>query len=133
MYSQIGNRAPLHCTGVGKAVLAFLPEEQREALLNGGDLQRYTDNTLTDPDVLRAHLAQIRAQGFAIDNGEHEEHVRCIAAPLFARTGQVVGAISIAAVSYRVNLPTLLSWQPMLSERAHQLNAELAHYFDRYA
>jgi DNA-binding IclR family transcriptional regulator len=132
MYSQIGNRAPLHCTGVGKAVLAFLPEKQREAFLNSDPLRRYTDHTLAQPDVLREHLVQIRAQGYAIDNGEHEEHVRCIAMPLFARNGQVVGAVSIAAVSYRVEVPTLLSWQPLLAERVRQLNMELAHYFDRY-
>jgi DNA-binding IclR family transcriptional regulator len=131
MYSQIGNRAPLHCTGVGKAILAFLPVERRDAVL-GGHLQHYTNNTLTDPAELRTQLDQIRLQGYAIDTGEHEEHVWCIAVPLFARTGQAVGAVSIAAVSYRVDLTTLESWQPLLSERAGQLNAELAHYFDRY-
>jgi DNA-binding IclR family transcriptional regulator len=132
MYSQIGHRAPLHCTGVGKAILAYLPDEQQAAALNG-QVQRYTANTLTDPDALRAHLRQIRAQGYAIDNGEHEDNVRCIAAPLFARTGRVVGAVSIAAVSYRVDLPTLESWEPVLAESARQLNTELAHYFDRYS
>jgi len=131
MCSQIGSRAPLHCTGVGKAILAFLPEERREAMLSG-NLPRYTDHTVTDPDELREDLKQIRARGYAIDNEEHEKYVRCIAVPLFAHTGQVVGAVSIAAVSYRVDLPTLESWQPMLSERAHQLNAELMHFLDRY-
>jgi DNA-binding IclR family transcriptional regulator len=131
MYSQIGSRAPLHCTGVGKAILAFLPEERWDAELSDG-LARYTDNTLTDPDQLRENLQQIRVQGYAIDNEEHEKYVRCIAVPLFAHTGQVVGAVSIAAVSYRVDLPTLESWQPMLSDRARQLNAEVMHFLDRY-
>jgi DNA-binding IclR family transcriptional regulator len=131
MYSQIGNRAPLHCTGVGKAILAFFPEERQNLVLNR-DLTRYTANTLTDPGELRTHLDQIRCQGYAIDNGEHEENVRCIAMPLLKSAGQVVGAVSIAAVSYRVDLPTLESWQPRLAEHVRQLNTELAHCLDGY-
>jgi IclR family KDG regulon transcriptional repressor len=131
MYSQIGHRAPLHCTGVGKAILAFMPEEHQNAVLKG-DLPRYTANTLSDPGALRAHLEQIRCHGYAIDNGEHEENVRCIAMPLLTSAGRVVGAVSIAAVSYRVDLPTLESWQPLLAEHVHQLNTELAHYLDCY-
>jgi IclR family KDG regulon transcriptional repressor len=131
MYSQIGNRAPLHCTGVGKAILAFLPKERQNAVLKG-DLAHYTDNTLTDPGALRAELDYIRRQGYAIDNGEHEDNVLCIAMPLQSRAGQVVGAVSIAAVSYRVDLPTLESWQPLLLEHVNQMNTELAHYLDGY-
>jgi IclR family KDG regulon transcriptional repressor len=131
MYSRIGHRAPLHCTGVGKAILAFLPKERQELVLKCG-LPRYTANTITDPDALRAHLDQICRQGYAIDNGEHEENVRCIAMPLLSGAGKVVGAVSIAAVSYRVDLPTLESWQPLLVEQVHQLNTELAHYLDCY-
>jgi len=131
MYSQIGNRAPLHCTGVGKAILAFMPTERQELVLNG-ELRPYTSHTLTDPYKLRAHLEQIRQQGYAVDNGEHEENVRCIAMPLLTSAGRVAGAVSIAAVSYRVDLPTLESWQPLLAERVHQLNAELVHHLDYY-
>ena len=133
MYSQIGDRPPLHCTGVGKAVLAFLPKEQQDVLIDGNELQQYTQTTITDPDVLRAHLQQIRAQGYAVDDGEHEEYVRCIAVPLFARTRQVVGSVSISAVSYRVSLEDLRDWYPLLADRAQHLNAELLHYLDWYA
>ncbi len=131
MYSQIGNRAPLHCTGVGKAILAFLPSERQDLVLKG-DLRRHTAHTLVDPDTLRAHLDQIRRQGYAIDNEEHEDNVRCIAMPLVSTGGQVAGAISIAAVSYRVDVPTLESWYPPLAEHVRQLNIELAHYLDWY-
>lgn len=131
MYSQIGHRAPLHCTGVGKAILAFMPEERQNLVLTG-ELRRYTATTLTDARTMRDHLQQIRRQGYAIDNGEHEDNVRCIAMPLLRSTGQVVGAVSIAAVSYRVDLPTLESWHPLLAERIRQLNTELAYYLDCY-
>ncbi len=131
MYSQIGNRAPLYCTGVGKAILAFMPKERQELVLSG-KLQPYTAFTLTDPDELRTHLEQIRRQGYAIDNGEHEENVRCIAMPLLTSAGRVAGAVSIAAVSYRVDMPTLESWQPLLAEQVRQLNYELVHHLDYY-
>ena len=132
MYSKVGMRAPLHCTGVGKAILAQLPEEKLGLLIENGDLERYTDNTITDPVELHAHLGEIRERGFAVDDGEHEEQIRCIAAPLLARNSQVVGAMSIAAVSYRVDLPKLCSWWPRLRTHVDQLNTKLIHYFDRY-
>jgi DNA-binding IclR family transcriptional regulator len=132
MYSKIGMRAPLHCTGVGKAILAYLPDDEQSGLIENGKLERYTENTITNPVDLRAHLDEIRQCGFAVDDGEHEEHIRCIAAPLLARSSQVVGAMSIAAVSYRVDLPTLRSWWPRLHSQVDQLNTKLMHYFDRY-
>lgn len=132
MYSKIGMRVPLHCTGVGKVILAHLPEERLRQLIDNGRLEQFTENTITDPAALRRHLAEIRRLGYAIDDGEHEEPVRCIAAPLFARDRQVVGAMSIAAVSYRVELDTLRGWWPVLHAHADQLNAELVPYFDRY-
>ena len=67
MYSQIGKRAPLHCTGVGKAIFAFLPTEQRETLL-AAELERFTNNTITDPDVICSQLAQIRQCGYAVED-----------------------------------------------------------------
>lgn len=132
MYSRIGNNAPLHCTGVGKAVFAFLPEAQRQHLLYASPFKKYTPNTIVAPEKLKEHFAIVRARGYAIDDGEHEEHVRCIAVPLFSRSNQVAGAISVAAVSYRVDLDALLDWQPMLSEHGQQLSIELAHFLDRY-
>ena len=125
----IGIRAPLHCTGVGKAILAFLPPDRQEDVL-AHDLPRHTANTLTDPGALRAHLDLICRQGYAIDDEEHEDNVRCIAMPLRSSVGRVVGAISIAAVSFRVNVAMLHSWQPLLAQHVGQMNRELAHYFD---
>lgn len=132
MYSKVGMRAPLHCTGVGKAILAFLPEDRLSSLIDDGDLKGYTKNTITDPNKLRAHLAEIRERGFAVDDGEHEEQIRCIAAPLLARNSIVVGAMSVAALSFRVDMQTLRRWWPRLRTHVDQLNTNLMHYFDRY-
>jgi len=133
MYSRIGRSAPAHCTGVGKVILAHLSADRRADLLGGEALARYTPNTITDRVELEQNLAQIRQRGFAVDDGEHEESVRCLASPLFGADGRIVGAMSIATVSYRVSLPTLLSWWPILREHTAQLRAELVHYFDRYS
>jgi DNA-binding IclR family transcriptional regulator len=114
-------------------ILAHLSADRRADLLGGEALARYTPNTITDRVELEQNLAQIRQRGFAVDDGEHEESVRCLASPLFGADGRIVGAMSIATVSYRVSLPTLLSWWPILREHTAQLRAELVHYFDRYS
>jgi DNA-binding IclR family transcriptional regulator len=132
MYSRIGKRAPLYCTGVGKAILAFLPEDRIEEIVRGEPLKRYTNATIVDPDALLSHLEEIRKRGYAIDNGEHEDNILCIATPLFTRTDEVVGALSISAVSYRANLETVESWAPILEKYTNQLTSELAFFFDRY-
>ncbi|GMR10405.1 MAG: IclR family transcriptional regulator [Anaerolineae bacterium] len=132
MYSRIGLRAPAHCTGAGKAILAFLSPERLQAVLGDRPLQRHTKSTITDRRELRRHLAKVRKRRYAIDDGEHEEQVRCLATPLFASNGEPAGAISLAAVSYRVDLETLRGWWPLLRERSQALSADLSHYFDRY-
>ncbi len=131
-YSRIGRRALPHCTGVGKAILAYLPPDRFESVLEANSLERHTEKTIVDLKELQAHLAEIRERGYAVDDGEHEADVRCLAAPLFATSGAVAGAIGIDAVSYRVGMPALLSWRPMLERHAKQLSSELTHYFDRY-
>lgn len=132
MYSKIGVSVPLHCTAVGKAILAYLPDDKLDAFFRNNHLTKYSEKTITKPETLRAHLDVIRTNGYAIDDGEHEEQVLCIAAPLFARTHQVVGAVSVAAVSYRVSMEKLISWWPELRRVTNLLNTDLTGYFDRY-
>jgi IclR family acetate operon transcriptional repressor len=96
MRSRVGGRGCLHGTAVGKAMLAFLADEQRERLLARLKLKALTPATLTDPQRLRRALDQVRAQGYAVDDEENEIGIRCVGAPLFDHTAQVVGAISIS-------------------------------------
>ncbi|HET6947963.1 MAG TPA: IclR family transcriptional regulator [bacterium] len=102
MYSLIGRRSPAHCTGLGKVLLAWLPEGALEEVIRRRGLRGYTSQTITSAETLRDHLALVRQRGYAIDNGEHEELIRCAAAPVFDYTGQVVAAVSIAAVGVDV-------------------------------
>jgi DNA-binding IclR family transcriptional regulator len=100
--SGLGSRAPAHCTGVGKALLAFQSAEVVQQVIDNG-LKRYTENTIVEPDKLRAELASIRARGYAIDDEEIEIGLRCVAAPIRDHSGQVVAAISVAAPVQRMS------------------------------
>lgn len=97
--SITGERAPFYCTSLGKAMLAFMPEEQIEDYLAHETFTSYTDYTLTDPQLLRDQLHEIRRNGYAVDNMEHEYGVRCVGVPIFDNTGAVVGAISVTGPS----------------------------------
>ena len=83
IYSHIGKRAPIHCTGVGKSILAQLSEDEVDRLLSKADLKSFTDFTLTDTEQIKDHLARVRKQGYAVDDEEIELGLKCIAAPIF--------------------------------------------------
>jgi DNA-binding IclR family transcriptional regulator len=101
--SRIGQRLPAYCTAVGKAILAFKPEDELDRLLAEVPLIPMTRNTITDPGMLRLHLHQVRLQGYALDEEEIAEGLRCAGAPIFDYTSQVVGAVSISGPSVRMN------------------------------
>ncbi len=95
-----GERAPLYCTGLGKAMLAYLPEAQIEKILSR-PMKAFTDYTITRPETLRQALEEIRQNGYAADNMEHEFGIRCVAVPVFDSHGQVVAAVSVSGPSPR--------------------------------
>lgn len=102
MASFIGFLDPLHCSGVGKALLAFQDEPARSALLGRLRLDAHTPHTITDRAGLVAQIEAIRACGYAIDNEEIEEGLRCVAAPVRDHSGGVVAAVSISGPTTRV-------------------------------
>jgi len=98
MMSRIGSRAPAYCTGVGKALLSSLPTDQVVSLLQGITLDKRTTNTITDPMQLLEELKVTAKRGHAIDNGEHEEGIKCFAATIKGYGGEILGAISITGL-----------------------------------
>jgi IclR family KDG regulon transcriptional repressor len=96
LYVELGARRPVHSTGLGKAMLAFLPESQLEEVLAGLTLIATTPHTITDLGELRRQLGDVRRAGFATDHEEIVIGVHCLAAPVFDLTGSAVGAISVA-------------------------------------
>ncbi|MFH1485487.1 MAG: IclR family transcriptional regulator [Chloroflexota bacterium] len=128
MYSQVGKRVPMYCTGLGKAILAFLPEERAKEVVAVEELKRHTPNTITKSTALLEHLSLIRSRGYALDEEEHEEGIRCIAAPLLDRQSRVLGAVSLATLAFRVDKDTMLSWWPQLRDCAQQIATILEHH-----
>lgn len=94
--SAVGDEVPLHCTAVGKAILAFLPQKRQEQIINEVGLPRYTENTITDRETLMEELKQTRERGFSIDNQEHEKDMYCLGAPILNEKGEVIGSCSVS-------------------------------------
>ncbi len=101
-FFQFGDRAPLYCTALGKAILANLPSRQRERYLRRRGLKAFTPKTLTDPAALRRELQRTAARGYSIDDMEHEEDVRCVGAPIRDRDGRAFAAISVSGPAHRL-------------------------------
>jgi DNA-binding IclR family transcriptional regulator len=83
--------------------LANLEEDEKESFFNSVKIERLTPKTICEPDQLRKHLKQIQEQGYSIDDGENEEEVRCVAAPIFDNKGKILASISIAGPIYRMS------------------------------
>lgn len=93
--------APVHCTSVGKAILAFQPPAKIDAVIAGG-LTRFTDATITDGRKLKSDLKLVRDRGYAVDEGEHQPGIRCIGAPIHDRNGRVVAGLSVSGPARRL-------------------------------
>ncbi|UCF91812.1 MAG: IclR family transcriptional regulator [Desulfobacterales bacterium] len=102
MDSPVGSRAPAYCTALGKASLAFLPQNELDVLLNGVKLKPHGPNTITSKKKLRQELERIRNQGYAIDDEELAFGLRCVAAPIFDHTGLPRYSISVAGPAMRL-------------------------------
>ena len=100
-YNWVGQATPLHATSSGKVLLAFAPEPLRKAVLSG-DLPRFTDSTLTDPDALDRQLAMIESRGWAATAEEYELGLNAVAAPVRDAEGRVVAAVSVSGPSFRL-------------------------------
>jgi len=100
--SRPGMRAPAHCTAMGKAMLAFLPDVEQASIIARHGLSARTPHTITDPVLLQQHLQEIRQQGYAVDAEEHHIGSQCIAAPILDMRDQMVAAISVSVPSVRM-------------------------------
>ena len=107
---SVGDKSPVYCSGVGKAMLAMLPTIQQDSLIESLEFKRFTQQTITSPALLRRQLAEIRKSGFAVDNEEHQHGVCCVAAAITDSLGMPVAAISITAPTFRVNDSNFKDW-----------------------
>lgn len=104
MISRVGARAPAHCTGVGKCLLAHVDPAVVATFHAEQPLQCFTPNTITDPEKLLESLADIRERGYALDCVEHEPDVKCVAVPVYDYTGTVACSASVSGPEARMDL-----------------------------
>lgn len=97
--SETGVRLPMHCSALGKVLLAYKPRNEIKWILTRQGMRRMTRNTITDPQVLEKELAAIRQQGYGVDDREIMDSLRCVAAPIFGKEGRVRYAISVSGMA----------------------------------
>lgn len=125
--TEIGQREPIYCTAVGKALVAFLPEDELEDVIGRLDFRRHTPQTITDPEQFRAHCCQIRAQGYAVDDEELYPGVRCIAAPVRGYDGNVVASLGISGPASRLQREAIPRLGRVVAKYAQEISNRLGY------
>ena len=90
MYSKVGRRAPLHCTAIGKVLMAWEHPERRALILQGAEFKRFRDKTIVEPAAFAQELERVKAQGFGEDREEFDDHIRCVGVPIFDRLNRPI-------------------------------------------
>lgn len=124
---RVGGIRPSHCTGMGKVMLAAMPQDRLERYLAGYELKSFTPNTITDRGRLMQELAEVRRSGLAFDDAEFHPELRCVAAPVRDFTGQVIGALAMSGPAWRLSLQALQQRSALLREAAQSFSAQLGH------
>jgi DNA-binding IclR family transcriptional regulator len=124
---DIGARRPLHCTAVAKAILPWLPTPELSGLLSRMRFARYTAKTIATRAAFEAELRRIRAAGYAIDDEEHIEGIRCIAMPVFGHSGQVLASICTLGPKSRMSYQKLRELRPPLADLSRQMSERLGY------
>ena len=125
IHSRIGASVPLYCTAVGKVMLAYLGDEERDRAVNEMELRRFTENTVGNIQELQTQLARVRKDGFACDLEEHEPHIRCIAAPVFDHAGAVNASLSVTGPAVRMSTARLREIAPLVREAGLKISHDL--------
>ena len=124
---QVGVTRPIYCTAVGKTLAAWLPEWELDATLGHIVFKKFTARTITTAAAFRQQLARIREAGFAMDNEEHIEGIRCLATPVRDQSGEVCAALCIVGPKNRLSLRRLTELRKPLKAMASDLSARLGY------
>lgn len=128
MVSHVGMVRPMYCSGVGKAIMATLPAEEARKIWVQSSIEKKTEKTITDFDEMQRELLEIRKNGYAIDDEENEEGVRCIAAGLSRGQREACYAFSISGPASRMTMERLRELSVHVKETREKLSGELAYY-----
>ncbi|MGA8072538.1 MAG: IclR family transcriptional regulator [Candidatus Acidiferrales bacterium] len=121
----VGRRMLLHSTSVGKALLAWMPRAEREALLHNCDFKRRTPKTITSHSRLVAELERVHQQGYAVDDEENSLGARCIAAPVFDALGNVVAALGVSGTLTQMDSAKMTRVEDALKDTARRVSRQL--------
>jgi IclR family acetate operon transcriptional repressor len=127
IHSRIGASVPLHCTAVGKVMLAYMPKEEQDSALRQLKLRRLTPATVGNLQELQTELYRVRKNGYACDMEEHELHIRCIAAPIWDHAGGVHASLSITAPAVRMPVNRLRQLAPLVQNAGLRISRELGY------
>jgi DNA-binding IclR family transcriptional regulator len=123
---QPSEASPAHCTGVGKALLAFQRTDVIERVIACG-LKVYTSTTISTPEALRKELATIRKRGYAIDDSEHQVWVRCVAGPIRNSSGHVFASVSVTGPADRMTDTKIASLAPLVVQTADSISRQIGY------
>lgn len=124
---QPGASLPLHCGASSKILMAFLPEEEWDRIIEREGLRRYTSHTITDPEKLKQHLREIRERGYAFSDQEVDRDVRAIGAPILNGRGELVAGLSIAGPAYRITKRKVKVYVQSIMESVRKISEQLGH------
>ena len=127
MRSRVGLAIPVHCTGIGKALLAALTEDETRAILTRAGMPSATPRTITDPDAMIEHLRAVARRGYAIDDEENELHTRCVAAVVRDHRGIPTGGISMSAMAFEIDEQRAQQVAPMVVAAALDVSQALGY------
>ncbi len=130
--SPIGTLAPLHCTALGKAMLAFQDKKAFDRIFAELDFEPFTRRTIIDPVTFSKNLVDLRSTGIAYDDEEFSVGVRCLAAPVFAHNGSVCGAIGVSGPSPRVTDNKIAEWEEVVRLEAQAVSARMGFDIAQY-
>jgi IclR family acetate operon transcriptional repressor len=125
MRSRVGNQLRLHCTAIGKAILAALPDDEVRRISGRTGLPRRMPHTLTTTEALLANLASVRARGWALDDEENVTRVRCVGAVVLNHRGEPIGAVSVSGLSFDMARAQVARLAPMVVRAAREVSAAL--------
>jgi len=123
-----GEFTEMHWTGLGKCLLAHLPRQRREAIIEDSDLPRATENTITDPEQLREELLTIRDQGFAIEDEERRDGIRSVDVPILMPEGKIIAAIGVTGPINRFGAEQLPQYISILRDKANEIKLKTVYY-----
>ncbi len=125
MYSRVGRRAPLHCTAIGKVLMAWEDPERRERVLKGAEFKRYREKTIVDAQAFADELQRVRSQGYGEDREEFDDHIRCLGVPIFDRINRPIAGLSISFPTFRYDEAKEAETVAMLQSASRDISAQL--------